>query len=189
MGRAQLLDYLNYLNYLGKDHTYMYSIENIRLPDGRSCDNTEEALKYLLDTHFPSNKSQIPKDKNRKHQPSYEDLEIADKIVTEERVRWAISLFAPLKSPGIDNIYPALIQKGMDIILQLIIKIFRACIALGYIPISWRTSRVVFVPKPGRADYTMVKAFRPISLMSFLLKTLERLVDRFRRHFDKVSAQ
>jgi len=39
-------------------------------------------------------------------------------IVTEERVRWAISLFAPFKSPGIDNIYPALIQKGIDIILQ-----------------------------------------------------------------------
>jgi len=37
------------------------------------------------------------------------------------------------------------------------------------------------VPKPGRTDYTMVKAFRPISLMSFLLKTLERLVDRFIR--------
>ena len=69
----------------------------------------------------------------------------------------------------------------MDIILQSIIKIFRACIALGYIPISWRTSRVVFVPKPGRTDYTTAKAFRPISLMSFLLKTLERLVDRFIR--------
>ena len=75
----------------------------------------------------------------------------------------------------------------MDIILQSIIKIFRACIALGYIPISWRTSRVVFVPKPGRADYTTVKAFRRISLMSFLLKTLERLVDRFIRDDTLIS--
>jgi len=138
-------------------------------------------LKYLLDTHFLGNKSQIPKYKNRNYQTSYEDWEIADKIVTEERVRWAISLFVPFKSSGIDNIYPALIQKGIDIILQPIIKIFRACIALQYIPISWRTSRVVFVPKPGRTDYTTVTAFRPISLMSFLLKTLERLVDRFIR--------
>ena len=47
---------------LGKDHTY--SIENIRLPDGRICDNTEDALQYVLDTHFPGNKSQIPKYKN-----------------------------------------------------------------------------------------------------------------------------
>jgi len=35
--------------------------------------------------------------------------------------------------------------------------------------------------KPGRTDYTTVKAFRLISLMSFLLKTLERLVDGFIR--------
>jgi len=43
---------------LGKDHTY--SIDSIRLPDGSICDNTEEALKYLLDTHFPG--------KNHKYQ-------------------------------------------------------------------------------------------------------------------------
>ena len=58
------------------------------------------------------------------------------------------------------------------------VNIFRACIAYGYIPVQWRTSRVVFVPKPGRTDYTLVKSFRPISLMSLFLKTVERLVDR-----------
>jgi ribonuclease HI len=36
----------------------------------------------------------------------------------------------------------------------------------------------VFIPKPGKDDYSSAKAFRPISLMSFLLKGLERLVDR-----------
>jgi len=36
---------------------------------------------------------------------------------------------------------------------------------------------VAFIPKRGRADYSLPKAFRPISLSSFLLKTLERLVD------------
>ena len=69
-------------------------------------------MKYLLDTHFNGNKSQIPKYKNRNHQTSYEDWEIADKIVTEERVRWAISLFAPFKSPGIDNIISSPYTKG-----------------------------------------------------------------------------
>ena len=61
-------------------------------------------MKYLLDNHFPGNKSKIPNYKNRNYQASYEDWEIADKIVTEERVRWAISLFAPFKSPGIDTL-------------------------------------------------------------------------------------
>ena len=82
---------------------------------------------------------------------------MAKKIVTEERVRWAVSLFAPYKSPGIDGIFPALLQKGLDILIETVVKIFRACIAYGYIPVQWRTSRVVFVPKPGRMDYTLVK--------------------------------
>jgi hypothetical protein len=34
----------------------------------------------------------------------------------------------------------------------------------------------IFIPKPGRNDYTDRRAFRPISLMSVLFKTLERLV-------------
>ena len=38
--------------------------------------------------------------------------------------------------------------------------------------------KVVFIPKPGRPSYEEAKNHRPISLTSFLLKTLERLLDR-----------
>ena len=44
-----------------------------------------------------------------------------------------------------------------------------------------RQVKVVFIPKPGRSSYCGPKDLRPISLVSFLLKTLERLVDRFLR--------
>jgi len=36
---------------------------------------------------------------------------------------------------------------------------------------------VVFIPKPGKS-LTQVKSLRPISLMSFILKILEKLIDR-----------
>ena len=39
----------------------------------------------------------------------------------------------------------------------------------------------MFIPKPSRNSYGGPKDFRPISLTSFLLKTMERLVDRFLR--------
>jgi hypothetical protein len=39
----------------------------------------------------------------------------------------------------------------------------------------------VFIPKPGSDSYGRPKDFRPISLTLFLLKTMERLVDRFLR--------
>ena len=39
----------------------------------------------------------------------------------------------------------------------------------------------MFIPKPGRNSYCGPRDFRPMSLMSFLLKAMERLVDRFLR--------
>jgi hypothetical protein len=42
---------------------------------------------------------------------------------------------------------------------------------------SLRQVKVTFIPKPGKLDYTEAKAYRPISLSSFLLKTMEKLVD------------
>ena len=42
------------------------------------------------------------------------------------------------------------------------------CLEIGYIPIKWRDVQVVFIPQ-----YT-AKNFRPISLSSFLMKTMER---------------
>jgi len=41
----------------------------------------------------------------------------------------------------------------------------------------WHQVKVVFIPKPGRNCYCGPRDFRPISLTSFLLKTMERLVD------------
>jgi hypothetical protein len=52
---------------------------------------------------------------------------------------------------------------------------------MGYVPAIWRQVKVVFICKPGKNSYTGPRDLRPISLTSFLLKTLERLVDRYIR--------
>jgi hypothetical protein len=44
----------------------------------------------------------------------------------------------------------------------------------------------MFIPKPGRKSYREPRDFRPITLTLFLLKTMDRLVDRFLR--DEVLA-
>ena len=48
-----------------------------------------------------------------------------------------------------------------------------------YIPICWQGSRVVFIPKAGRAQHGSIKDFSPIRLTSTILKILQRLVDRY----------
>ena len=87
--------------------------------------------------------------------------------------------FEPYKSPGSDSVYLILLQKGLDILLHPIVKIMKANIALRYTPEAWKSTRDVFIPKPRRNGYIKAKDFRPISFSSIILKTMERLVDRY----------
>ena len=58
-------------------------------------------------------------------------------------------------------------------------KLLRACLATSFVPSCWQEARVVFIPKAGRALLGTVKDFRPIILTFFILKLMEKLVDRF----------
>jgi hypothetical protein len=93
-------------------------------------------------------------------------------------VGWYIHCFNPYKRPGTDGIFTALVQEGWEVCVPYFIRIFHACLAAGYVQIAWHQVKVVFIPKPGRNNYSGSKDYRPISLTSFFLKTMERLVDR-----------
>ena len=86
------------------------------------------------------------------------------------------SKFGSLKTAGPDEIKPIVLQKLPQSTIKRITRIYRASIELGYMPNEWKRSEVVFIPKPGKDNYQKAKSFRPISLTSFLLKGLERIV-------------
>lgn len=164
----------------------------LKKPSGEYTCNTGEAAKLLLDTHFPGNVVA-----NSEHKcecvncnsfaefiaaEGFDDAEI-EQITNYNRVNWAINSFQKYKSPGLDGIYPIMLQKGWDLIGKHIVNIYKACLNIGYVPNKWQEVKVVFIPKPGKDDYTSPKSFRPISLTSTLLKGLERLVDRHMKDF------
>jgi hypothetical protein len=66
------------------------------------------------------------------------------------------------KTAGEDGIFP-----GKELKLWL----------CHYVPKAWHKVSVIFILKPGRSTYELAKSFRPISLTSLLLKTMERLLD------------
>jgi hypothetical protein len=93
-------------------------------------------------------------------------------------MRWALGTLKPFKAAGRDEIVPALSQQGEELIVPYLCRIYRACLVYGFISTAWRLVKVTFIPKPGKLDYTEAKAYRPISLSSFLLKTMEKQVER-----------
>ena len=77
---------------------------------------------------------------------------------------------------------------GGDHILADIVKVFwqwdpkrftqlvRACILLGHRPRIWKTVKGVVIPKPGKPDYSKVRAYRMILLLDVTAKLVEWMV-------------
>ncbi|XP_015190396.1 PREDICTED: uncharacterized protein LOC107073922 [Polistes dominula] len=159
------------------------SLGGLSLPNGEQLEKHKDILAHLLEVHFPGSDqvehNPLIQGELRATRPG--DWTTAAAVVTYGRIRWALDSFDGYKSPGTDGLFPALLQNGGDGLVKHLICVFRACLALRYVPKPWREVKIVFILKTGKDKYDQAKAFRPISLTSFLLKTLERLVDRFIR--------
>ncbi|CDO77770.1 hypothetical protein BN946_scf185041.g1, partial [Trametes cinnabarina] len=55
-------------------------------------------------------------------------------------------------------------------------SLFRATFSLHYYPDRWKVSDTVVLQKPGKTDYTVAKAWRPIALLDCMSKILLRCV-------------
>lgn len=149
--------------------------------DGSYTNSNKERSKLLMETHFPDCRELSPNDSVVIHEPCYEgaeSLQDINDLTTDSRITWAIQSLSPFKTPGEDGIFPALLQKTLKTSISILKALFRASLTLGYIPNSWRGTIVTFIPKAGKLAYDRAKSYRPISLMSFILKVLEKLVDR-----------
>ena len=151
------------MKFMAKDKNCELNIA--KLSSGNFSNSGGETVAEMLRVHFPNSRvvtgSTCPinlptincgKDK----------LTIAKKIVMHDRVVWTVMSFKPFKSPGLDGIFPALLQNSIKV-LALCFAGFLKRIAYRHISTAWRHSKVIFIPK----------LFRPISLSSFLLKTVE----------------
>ena len=156
----------------------MADIGTVKKSDGTYTSSQEETLTELLDKLIPNqvnvNRTQISNFFTAENVKLTE--ETIGKIINDTTVRSAIKLFSPYKSPGIDGIYPILLQKGIDILVPYLVQIYRLSLRSGKLAKQWLNVKTVFIPKPGKTDYALAKSYRPISLMSFMVKTLERLI-------------
>ena len=151
----------------------------IRLDTGEWAEDERSALDCLLETHFPQHETVTVE--QHELRASGADWELARRVCAKDRVRWAVRTFDSFKAPETDRIFPALLQKRLDLLAPIIVKLFRECLAFAYIRKCWQVAKVVFMPKPNIAQQSKSKDYRSISRTSFVLKTMERLVDRYIR--------
>ncbi len=151
------------------------SLGILQKADKTLCESPEESIDTLLDVHFPG--SQLERHNFRPNWMKSRELNSAvSAFITEEKVRAAIGSFGSLKAPGPDEIQPLILSHLGSTAISYLTCLYKASLVLGYTPSCWRKGKVVFIPKPGKPDYSQPRAFRPITLSSFLVKVMERLI-------------
>ena len=95
---------------------------------------------------------------------------------TKEAVREAIMKQSVKKAPGPDRPTFRAIRLIWDWDSDRLVELIHACIRTGIHPQAWKTAKGVVLKKPGKPDYSNVKAYRVICLLNCLGKVLEKVV-------------
>ena len=145
----------------------------IEKSDGGYTLSPEETLRHMVETHIHTDNVRtggaVTHEENAPNG-------LIDNIVNARKTKLAVFRCEPYKAPGMDGIYPAMLQHGWGDLCPWISQLFRASIQMGYIPKCWRKAKGLFLPKPGKDSYAKAKSFRMITLTSYQLKILERLI-------------
>ena len=76
----------------------------------------------------------------------------------------AINEFQPFKAPGLDGLYPVLLQKAWNQLKGYYHVIFQACLRHSYVPSAWKEGAGIFLLKPGKESYFEAKSFPMIDI-------------------------
>ena len=78
-------------------------------------------------------------------------------------------------SPGPDNVHNFMLSKLTMCYLEWLFMIYNVSFARNIIPNSWKDATIIPIHKPGKLIRN-VTSYRPISLLSCLAETLERVI-------------
>ena len=96
--------------------------------------------------------------------------------VKNEQIKQAIGKLNPFKALGENGILNVIIKQYADTLLPFIGPIFRATFTLEVYPDKWKDSVTRVLQKPGKPNYGVPGAYRPIALLDTIGKVLSLCV-------------
>lgn len=101
-----------------------------------------------------------------------------DVTIIEEEILRAIRKQGSNKAPGSSQIPNLAIQLGEELLLPHLKSIFSACVSQSFHPRSFKSANTIVLKKPGKEDYRVPKAYRPIALLDTIGKVLKSIIAR-----------
>jgi hypothetical protein len=143
----------------------------LKRQDGSITADRVGQAEELLNTFFPPLPARIEDEGDR---PRRREVLMPD--LTMEEVEHKVLAAKPWKAPGEDGL-PAIVWKQLwPVVRYRILHLFNTSLTEGVVPHQWRSAKIIPLKKPDKGDYTMAKAWRPISLLSTLGKVLEAVI-------------
>ncbi|KZL86802.1 reverse transcriptase, partial [Colletotrichum incanum] len=146
----------------GQDEAFGKVPQLVRTDKTATTNHTEQA-EELLNTFFPALPEEIEDEGDR---PQRAAIEMPP--VSMEEVERQLFLTKSWKAPGEDGL-PAMVWKQIwPAVRYWVLAIFQMSLEEGALPHQWRHAKIIPLKKPGKDDYTLAKAWRPISLLATL---------------------
>jgi len=95
--------------------------------------------------------------------------------ITLDQLTAAVNKLSPYKAPGPDGIANIVFQRCRQL-SNYLLPLFNAAVKLCTHYDPWRESVTVILRKPGKPDYSVPKAYRPIALLNTTAKLLSSIV-------------
>ncbi len=131
--------------------------------------NFDDDWKEHVEQHVENT---VKSERDRILKPTYQPEEYNKEIAREDIYR-ALGRMNKDASPGPDAILPVMLIKATSAVVPHLHTMFNQCWNTGKIPSVWKKDDRIYLPKQGKPDYHIEKAYRPLSLNSVVGKTYE----------------
>jgi hypothetical protein len=153
------------------DSSTFDTIPPLERSDKSITQGNEEQADELLKTFFPPLPEDIADEPvHHHHQP------VPWPVITMEEVERKVFAASSWKAPGDDGLPVVVWKQIWPVVKERVLHLFQTSLATGILPTQWKEARIIPLKKSEKANYTIAKAWRPISLLPTLGKILESVV-------------
>ena len=135
----------------------------------REASNNADKGQLFYETFFPLTNPELtpPPEEYRYPPPRWTFQNIAD-----EQIHRAIKKMKPHKASRSGTVTNSVLLRAREFLVPYLGPLFRATNTLKYYPQEWSLTETLILKKPGKPDYTIPSAWRPIVLSDGLARLL-----------------
>jgi hypothetical protein len=156
-------------------------IPDLTSPDGSVVSSPAQKADVLHRKFFPPRPDVLPPPLGPMPAPH------PSPVFTLDHILRAIRKISPWKAPGPSGIPNVAIASAREILVPTLLNILEAGMRLGYFPASWRVFLTVTLRKPGKSDYTIPGAYRPIAEEESFGKVIESVLTEWLSGFAEAN--